>query len=130
MPSWSLCAVNEVLAHLLNAAADRQIVVARGNDQVGPNDGAFFIDLVVVNQHAARSLDHAHTFKRVDAGGGSNMLVQNLRAVEEHLDFFERVEDLNQPRVVIQECAVRGSAKALVKFLEFGVRFGKTALLR
>jgi len=39
-----------MLADLLDASADRELVVARSDNQIGPSDGSLFTDLVVVNQ--------------------------------------------------------------------------------
>ena len=84
-----LCPIYKMFADLLDAAADRQIVVAGGNDQVGPGDGTVFIDLIVVDEHAARRFNHAHTFQRIDSPCGAYLLVENLRIGEKHFYLFE-----------------------------------------
>ena len=54
MPWVEPFAVDEMLGDLQDAAVHRQVVVPGGDDQVGPADQALLVDLVVVDQRAAR----------------------------------------------------------------------------
>src|SRR5579864_7191017 len=71
-------AVDVVFGDLLDAASDGEIVVAGGDDQVGPGDGAVFVYFVVMNESAAGGLDHADALEGVDSGGGADVWVENL----------------------------------------------------
>src|SRR6478672_2558574 len=72
-----LVAVDVVLSHLLHAAANREVVVTGGDDQVRPCDGALFVHFVVMDQSSTRSLDHSDTFESVDSSGGPHVSIEN-----------------------------------------------------
>src|SRR5579859_1341911 len=57
------------------------------------------------------------------------MGVENLRILEQCLNLLEGVDDLHQPRIVIQKGAVRDGAEALVKFLELSIGNGSATLI-
>ena len=82
-------AVNVVLCRLQDALVHGQIVVAGGNNQVGPLDQAVVIDLVMMDQRAARGLGHAESFPVVDPGHGPDMGVEDRRVGQQHFDHLQ-----------------------------------------
>lgn len=68
-----------MLADLLHAAADGEIVMSGRDDQVGPCNATLFIHFVVVNQRASRRLDHPHSFQGIYSSGGSHVFFKNPR---------------------------------------------------
>ena len=93
MPSCSCVAVDETAAHLIDAAIDRQVVVPRGDDQVGPTDRALLVHLVVMDQSAARRFDHAHAFQRSSRTRAPGRVVSRIRgSFEQQLDLLQRVD--------------------------------------
>jgi len=125
-----LGAVDIMFADLVDALPHSQIVVSGGDNQVGPGDGAFRIDLVVVNQRASRSFDHADAFERIDARGRAHLRVDDLRVLQQRFDAFQCKDNLNQAGVVVEERALRDRAETLVEFVEFGVGFRRAAAIR
>src|SRR5690348_5229904 len=103
-----------MLADLLNTSADSEVVVTCSYDQVGPGDRSFFTDFIVVNESAARSLDHADTFESVHTGSGARVGLENADIVQQHFDLFECMDDFDQSCVVIEECAVCDHSESLV----------------
>ena len=114
-------AVDEMLAHLAHAVADGAVVMSGGDDQVGPDDGAVFVDLVMMDEGAARRLDHAYALQGVDAGGGADVGVEDVGLLQQQLHALQGVHHLDQAGVVIEERAVGDPAKALAKFRQLGV---------
>ena len=114
-------ALDEVLADLANPVADRAVVVAGSNDQVCPTDGAVLIDFIVMNQGATRSLDHPDPFQRVHTSLGTHVGIQRIRFLQKDLHTLQRVQNLDQPGVMIEEGAVRDPAKALAEFGQLGI---------
>jgi hypothetical protein len=47
--------------------------------------------------------------------------LEDAGIVQQRFDLFERMDDFDQPRVVIKEGAVRDRSESLVEFGEFGV---------
>ena len=92
-----------------NALVHGVVVLAGGDDQVGPGDEAVLVDLVVVMQGAARGLGLACAFKAVDAGDGAHMLVEDERVGEDLLDLFDAVEDVDEAGMVVVEGALHGA---------------------
>src|ERR1051326_6775847 len=45
--------IDEVLGDLLHTAADREIIMSGGHDQIGPGNGSVLVHLVVMNQSSA-----------------------------------------------------------------------------
>ncbi len=105
----------------------REVVVAGGDDQVGPADGAVFVHFVVMDQDAARGFDHAHAFQAVHAGGGAHVGVEDGGIGEQEFDLFQPVQQFDQARVVVVEGAVHDGAAALTEFGELGVGRGAEA---
>jgi hypothetical protein len=103
-----LVAIDEMLADLLNAASDGEIVVAGGDDEIGPDDSTFFVDLVVVDQEAAGRFNYTHALEGVHSAGGADVGIEDFRVIEERFDTLERINDFHEARVVKQEGTVRG----------------------
>ena len=95
--------------------------MAGSYNQVGPSDRSFFIDLVVVNQRATRSFNHADAFESVNTGSRPRVALENACIVQQSFDLFQRINDFYQPRIVIEEGAVRDRSESLMELLEFGV---------
>ena len=83
----------------------RQVVVAGGDDQVDPGDETVLVDAVVVHQRAARRLGDADAVVAVGARVGPHPRRQQLGILQQTLHHFQRVDDLDQPRVVVVEAA-------------------------
>ena len=79
-----LVAVHEPLGDLQDAAADGEVVVAGGDDQVGPGHGAVVVHLVVVDQRASRGLDDAGALELVDARVGTGIIEAPRGALIRH----------------------------------------------
>src|ERR1035438_4337407 len=124
-----LVAVDEVARHLAHAVVDGQVVVAGGHDQIGPLDGAALIDLVVVDQGAARGFDHTYAFQTVHGGVGAHVRVQNRRVRQQPLDLLQTVQQLDQSRIVVVEGAVDHRAEALAVFGQLAVGHRRSRLL-
>jgi len=62
MPSSQSVSVHIFLRHLLYAVSHGTVVVGRGDDQIRPNNSAFGVHLVVMNQNAARCLNGGDAF--------------------------------------------------------------------
>ena len=90
---------------LKNALVHGVVVVAGGDDQVGPGDFAVFVHLVVVIEGAARGFDLACAFKAIDAGSGADVLVEDARIGEDLLDLFDAVESFDEARMMVVEGA-------------------------
>lgn len=119
--------VDVVFGNLLDAASDGEIVVPGGYNQVGPGDSSVLVYFVVMNEGAARGLDHPDAFEGVQACGGANVLVENLRIVQQGFDAFKGIGDFDEAGVVVEKRAVRDRAKALMKLAELGIRDGRSA---
>ena len=78
-----------------NAAVHGVVVLPGGDHQVGPDDFAVVVNLVVVVQGAAWSFGLACTFEPVDAGLGADMGVENRRVGENGFDLLDAVEDVD-----------------------------------
>ena len=78
MPSVSLVAVDKMLGDLQYPTVERQIVVARGDNHVGPDHQSVFVHLVVVDQRAAWSFRHSDAFGVVGTGKGADVFGQNV----------------------------------------------------
>ena len=63
----------------------------------------------------------------VHARAGAHVGVEDAGVVEQHFDFFERVQRLDEARVVEVERAFDHRAEALVVLGELGVGFGRGA---
>jgi hypothetical protein len=112
---------DEVLTDLANAVANRAVIVAGSNDQVCPTDGSVLIDLVVMNQGAARSLDHPDAFQRVHPSFGTYVGIQRIWFLQKDLHTLQRIQNLDQAGVMIEEGAVRDTAKTLTEFRQLGI---------
>ena len=73
-PLGDLRPADVVLGDLRDGAVHRQVVLARGDDQVDLRQQAVLVDLVVVEQRAARRLADADAFQPVDAGVGPQLV--------------------------------------------------------
>ena len=85
-----LLAFDELLRHLEDAAVHRQVVVPGGDDQVGPGDQAVVVDLVVMDQRAARRLGDADAFERLARARARTCVSRDVRVVQQLLDPLER----------------------------------------
>jgi len=65
------------------------------------------------------------TLQRVDPSFGADMSVEDVRLLQQKLHGLEAIHHFDEPRVVIEERAVRHAAEALAKFCEFGVGAGR-----
>ena len=59
---------DEPLGHLQDAPVHRQIIVAGGDDQIGPGHEAVLVDPVVMDECSARRFDAADAFEEVRLG--------------------------------------------------------------
>ena len=95
-----LVAIEVLPGHLAHRAVHRLVVVGGGDDEVGHGDEVVVAHLVVVEEGAARGLDHAHTLApalaaRHELGAGEVVVVQQVLdglGGEEHLDHACPVE--------------------------------------
>ena len=58
------------------------------------------------------------------------MAIEDERVVEQRLHPLEGVEELNEPRVVIEECALRRLAESLAEFGKLRIGFFRSAARR
>ena len=99
--------VNEKFAHLLDAAADGEVIVSGRDNQVRPDNATFRTHLVVMNQATARRLDHPHSLQQVHTGGSAHVRFKNVRVCHRRFSSLQRVHNCNQSSIVIGKCAVR-----------------------
>src|SRR5262249_49347599 len=64
-----------------------------------------FINFVMVNQGAPRCFGHANTFDLIWLGKCTYVFVENVRLMQELLDAFDAVKDLDKPSVMLMERA-------------------------
>ena len=89
-------------SHVLDRAVHAFVVVGRGHDQVAVGHLIMLIDLVVVDQIAARRLDHADALKAALAFGHQIGALQ-FRIMQEFADLFDAMHHLDHPCPVIGE---------------------------
>src|SRR6266404_5706766 len=107
---------------LQDTAIHGHAVVAGGDGEIGPAHQALLVNLVVVNERAARCFATAHTFRSVWAGDRAHVLGENLGMIEQLLQELDTVKHLAEPRVVVVERAEDGSALQFVELSEFLIR--------
>src|ERR1700677_3626019 len=88
---------------LQHAAVHGVVVLAGGNYETRPGDLAIFVDLVVMVEHTAGRFGLPGSLEAIDAGGSAHMLIENARVGEDLFDFFNAIENFDQPCVVIVE---------------------------
>src|SRR5690242_2943756 len=84
----NLFALHVMLRYLEHAAVHCQIVLTRGNDEIGPTDQPLLVNLVVMKERAARSFGGAHTLESIGTGERTNVFREDLRVVEQLLHAF------------------------------------------
>ena len=85
--------------HVLDRAVHTLVVVGRRHDQVAIGDLIVLIDLIVVDQIAARRLDHPDTFGPALARG-LQIGALKVGIVQEFADLFDTMQHLDHPRPV------------------------------
>ena len=105
-----------MLCHLRDAAVHRQVVVPGGDDQVRLLDQPVVVDLVVMDQRAARRFGDADAFVVVRSGVRANVLARGcLGLSQQDFDPLDGEQDLDQPRIVVVE---RAQHEPALKFAE------------
>ena len=106
-PSDDLALLDQALGRLVHAHRDARRVVLRGDDEVGHRDDAVLVGLVVVEQRAARRLDHADAHRWASAVGIVRMSGLVISGSFEQLDHaLGRLEHLDHARPVVGQRVV------------------------
>src|ERR1039458_3066393 len=123
-PLLDLIALDVVPGRLEDAPVHRQVVVAGGDDPVGPLHQAVVVHVVVVDEHPARRLGDTHALVAVDLGARPHVRVEDVGPGEDVVDHVDAVDDLDEPRVVVVEGAGRVAPQPLAVLGELGVGRG------
>lgn len=107
--------MHEVFGHLQDAAIHCQVVVSGSDDEIHPADQPLLLDLVVMEECATRRFTSAHTFGRVRPRHSAHVLGENLRIVQDLLQAFDAVQDLDQACVMVVEWAEDSGTLQFVK---------------
>src|SRR5437667_7940807 len=73
------------------------------DDQVCRANQAILINSVVVDERAARCLGNTDSLKLVRFGMCSHSRTQDIWLVQQHLHALAGIEDLNEPRIMVEE---------------------------
>ena len=106
-PSVSFAPGEEARGDGADRLVHRLIVVGRRDDQVAIGDEVVLVDAVVVEQRAARRLDHADAFAAPRPLVGHQVRADDVGIVEQLARHFGRVQHLDHPRPVIHQRAVQ-----------------------
>jgi len=78
----NLGALDIVFCYLRDCSVHREIILPRGNDQVNLLDRARALNLVVMEQCAARRLAYPNRVQSVDSRVRAQIVIEDLRIVE------------------------------------------------
>ena len=88
--------------HFAHGFVHRLVVVGGGNDQIGADDLVVFVDVLVMDQCAARRFDHADADFLALAGDYQIRALQVV-VVQQFLDRFGGMQHFDHPRPVIAQ---------------------------
>ena len=113
-----LAVLDVCLCGLQDAHVHGVVVLAGGNDEVGPGNEAVLVDFVVMMEGAARSLGLACSFEAIDPGDGTDMLVEDEGVSKDMLDLFDAVKYVDKAGVVVVEGALNRTRGEVLEFDE------------
>ena len=121
-----VAALDQALRGLLDAHGDAGGVVAGGHDHVGHRDQAALVGLVMMEQRAARGLDHAHALGGHGGRDAAHLRTGDLGIVDQLLDALGGLDHLDHARPVVGQRVVHGlAAQGLEELLVGGLRLGR-----
>ena len=94
---------DKMLRDLFDTLVHGKVVVPGGDNHVYPGNETILINLVVMDESSSRRLGNTDAFKPVRLRYGTNVLVQDVRFIEELFEALYPVKDLNQSRIVLME---------------------------
>src|SRR5581483_659992 len=116
-----------MLRNLQHATIHGQVVVAGGDDEIGPGDKPVLIHLVMMNQRSARRFRNANALQVIGPGKGANVPGENLRLLQQLLHSLDPVKNFNQARIVVVKRAQDGPALEFAELSPLLVRARRAA---
>ena len=87
--------------NLEHAAIHGEIVLPSSDDQIGPGNQPILIDLVVMEGCATWSFRRTNSLWSIGPGDGAHVFGKDFGIVEQLLDPFNAIQDLDEARLVI-----------------------------